>query len=360
MMKSTPQKLLTLGLSPERFLSANLSAPTTGQQLARILEQHRAGFVIDDGDGPRKAKAHPRLKHTGGETEARPGVGDWVWFSELPGEKMALLESILPRFSALRRGAAGERYATQIIAANIDIVIVLMGLDRDFNPRRVERYLLLVRACGAKPIVALSKVDKIPASDAADAMAVIQDLDPNLLVLTINGKDPASVTVISQQVKRGQTAVLVGSSGAGKSTLTNTLAGRDINATGSVRESDGRGRHTTVHRSLIRLPDGGLIIDTPGLRELKLTGMEAEVVEVFHDIEELSARCKFRDCKHAAEPGCAVVAAIESGELGEGRWQSFQKLTGERVAQRREITNAQRKSLTRMSKTKLASRWEPK
>ncbi|MEP6634774.1 MAG: ribosome small subunit-dependent GTPase A, partial [Luteimonas sp.] len=214
----------------------------------------------------------------------------------------------------------------------VDTVFIVCGLDADFNPRRIERYLLLVRG-GAEPVVVLTKVDLAGGLDGpgvGEARATLADLAAQgIVVLPVNAKDRDSVAGLQRWLGPGKTAVLVGSSGAGKSTLTNTLLGRERMKTGEVRESDARGRHTTTHRALIPLPSGACLIDTPGMRELKPTGEEAVADGGFTDIEALAEQCKFRDCKHAGEPGCAIRAAIAAGTLDPMRYEHYVKLRDE-------------------------------
>ena len=298
---------------------------------ARISEQHRSGYLVAESlEASHRAESLPEWQRAGsyrkGETtpEGRPAVGDWVL---IEGEAPSALEivALLPRFSAIKRGAAGEHYRQQVIAANIDTVFVVCGLDADFNVRRIERYLMLVGGSGVQPVVVLTKADK----DGADTVAAVDELRAlDVPVLAVNAKDRASVTTLEPWLGAGQSIVLVGSSGAGKSTLTNTLLGTDRMKTGAVRETDDRGRHTTTHRALIPLPSGACMIDTPGMRELKPTG-EEDVAESFADVEALAAQCKFRDCRHAKEPGCAVRAAIEAGTLDAQRAVNFFKLRDE-------------------------------
>ena len=298
---------------------------------ARIVEQHRSGYAVAESvDAAHRAESLPEWQRAGsyrkGELnpEARPGVGDWVLVEGEPPNGLKIV-ALLPRFSAIKRGAAGEHYRQQVIAANIDSVFVVCGLDADFNPRRIERYLLLVAGSGVQPVVVLTKQDK----DGADVEAALQELRAlEVPVLHVNAKDRASMAALEPWLGAGQSIVLVGSSGAGKSTLTNTLLGIEKMKTGAVREGDDRGRHTTTHRALIALPSGACIIDTPGMRELKPTG-EEDVAESFADIEALAAQCRFRDCRHAKEPGCAVRAAVERGELDAGRVANFLKLEAE-------------------------------
>ncbi|MBS3895200.1 ribosome small subunit-dependent GTPase A [Silanimonas sp.] len=297
--------------------------------LARVVGQHRNAYVVattlDEARRvqPPAAWTRPRFR-----AEDRAVVGDWVLL-DAKGEAIATL---LPRHALLRRAAAGEHYQQQPIAANIDFVLVVTGLDGDFNPRRIERYLLLVQASGAAPVLVLTKADLAgeAASEAADLLQPLVDAGFPLHVL--NGKDAASAAVLAPYLGPGRSCVLVGSSGAGKSTLTNTLLGRETMKTAEVRETDSRGRHTTTSRVLIPLPLGACLIDTPGMRELKLIGEEDLADKVFEDIEALASQCRFRDCAHLNEPGCAVLAALDSGELEETRWAHYMKLRDERDA----------------------------
>jgi ribosome biogenesis GTPase len=297
---------------------------------ARVTEQHRSGYVVaerpDEGYSPESLPEWQRAKCA---PEQRPAVGDWVL---VEGEgKAARIVALLPRFSAIKRGAAGEHYKQQLIAANIDTAFVVCGLDADFNPRRIERYLLLLTQGGVGAVVVLTKADKdgVDADAARDALSAT--LAQGVSVVAVNAKDRDSVAALEPWLGEGRSVVLVGSSGAGKSTLTNTLLGTDRMKTGDVRSTDDRGRHTTTHRALVALPSGACLIDTPGMRELKPTG-EEDVAESFADIEAIAGHCRFRDCRHAQEPGCAVRAAVERGELDAGRVANFLKLRDEVAA----------------------------
>ena len=300
-----------------------------GRVLTRVIAQHRAGYEVHDGRHVYNAQPAPPFLKRGLAPEQRPGVGDFAIVEE--GSPPKIVE-LLPRRSALTRAAAGERYARQLIATNIDIVFVLCGLDADFNPARIERYLSLIEGSGAQAVVVLTKIDKVEAMPRAAALAGLAGRLPHDVPLyAINGKDAQSVAVLAPHLQAGVSAVLVGSSGAGKSTLTNTLLGEARMATAATRARDGRGRHTTTHRALLMLPVGACLIDTPGMRELKLTGEEN--LEVFADIDALAAQCRFADCGHGNEPGCAVRAAIESGALDAARFRHYLKLRDEREAQ---------------------------
>jgi ribosome biogenesis GTPase / thiamine phosphate phosphatase len=331
-----------------------------GRRLARVVEQHRSGYRVDDGRSVFAVAAPAAMVRAGVDPLARPAVGDWVVLA--PGQP-PMLERLLPRRSALVRGAAGERHVAQVIAANVDVVLVVCGLDDDFNPRRIERYLVLVEDSGALPVVVLTKADQV--EDAQGRRREVERLAPGAVVLAVNAKDAATAQALAPFVRGGSTVVLVGSSGAGKSTLTNTLLGIEKQKTGAVRESDSRGRHTTVHRALIPLPAGGCLIDTPGMRELKLTGAEDLDAGQFADIAELATGCRFRDCAHGAEPGCAVQLALAEGRLERGRWDNWMKLQGELGAARDSLAAQQQrkrndKVLTRALGKRLADKYGPR
>jgi ribosome biogenesis GTPase len=295
-------------------------------RLLRVIAQHRNGYRVHDGDEDFSAQPAPRFLRRGIDPAERPAVGDFVLVTPATPP---IIQEVLPRRTTLSRAAAGERHLRQVIAANIDAVFVLMGLDGDFNPRRVERYLVLIEGSGAHAVVVLTKIDKVDSATSAQAIAELRVALPDVELHAINAKDSASVAPLLAHLGPGNTAVLVGSSGAGKSTLTNTLLGVDRQATAAVRGHDSRGRHTTTHRALIQLPSGGCLIDTPGMRELKLTGDEDLGAASFADIEALALECRFGDCMHGNEPGCAVHAALAAGTLDPDRWQAYLKLRDE-------------------------------
>jgi ribosome biogenesis GTPase len=325
---------------PEQGAWADALAAHPQARPARVVEQHRSGYIVaeDIDTGYAVESLAEWQRPTGYRKDAtpahqRPAVGDWL-LVEGDADDAPRVVALLPRYSAIKRGAAGEHYKQQVIAANIDTVFVVCGLDADFNPRRIERYLLLVQggdaqAAAPKPVVVLTKADRDDA-DSAGALAALTDVaGPDVPVLAVNAKDRDSVAALHRWLPPGSTAVLVGSSGAGKSTLTNTLLGSDRMKTSAVRESDARGRHTTTHRALIPLPTGACLIDTPGMRELKPTGEETLADGGFGDVEALAAACRFRDCRHDREPGCAVGAAIAAGSLSRERFANYLKLRDE-------------------------------
>jgi ribosome biogenesis GTPase len=294
----------------------------------RVIEQHRTGYVVAEAAGHALAvESPPEWMRRRFPSQDRAAVGDWVLIREATPRPQIM--ALLPRRSTIKRAAAGEHYQQQMIAANIDTVFVVCGLDADFNPRRIERYLLLVRGGGVEPVVVLTKADK-DGSDADASLAALAELAAQgIVAVAVNAKDRDSVAALDPWLGPGRTVVLVGSSGAGKSTLTNTLLGTEKMKTGEVRESDARGRHTTTYRTLIPLPSGACLIDTPGMRELKPTGEEDLADGGFADIETLAGECKFRDCRHAKEPGCAIRAAIDAGTLDRARFANYLKLRDE-------------------------------
>ncbi|MBS0464905.1 MAG: ribosome small subunit-dependent GTPase A, partial [Proteobacteria bacterium] len=320
------QQLLALGWPDDAPACAALNELPAGR-IARVSAQHRSGYIVATAIGREfPAQALAAWTRRDCAPENRPAIGDWVLLESARDQIVALL----PRRSLLQRAAAGESYRRQPIAANVDIVFVVSGLDLDFNPRRLERYLVLVQASGAQPVLVLTKLDLHADVDADAQLAGIAA--QGVPIVRVNAKDPASVSALHPWLGAGRSVVLVGSSGAGKSTLTNTLLGTQKMKTAAVRAHDARGRHTTTHRALIPLPQGGVLIDSPGMRELKPTGEEAIDAGAFDDIVALTAQCRFRDCAHGAEPGCAVRAALDAGTLDPARFANYRKLGAEVAA----------------------------
>jgi ribosome biogenesis GTPase len=281
--------------------------------------------------GEVQAQQAGRLRHQALAREQLSAVGDWVAIKPTPGEATATIEAVIPRRTKFSRKVAGELTEEQIVAANIDTVFLVMGLDGDYNPRRLERYLILAYESGASPVVLLNKADL--AEHLAEDMDEIQRLAVGVPVHGISARTHAGVELVEGYLGPGRTGALLGSSGVGKSTLVNALLGQEVLATKEVRAHDSRGRHTTRHRHLIMLPDRrGLLIDTPGMRELQLWAQAESARDTFEDIEAVAAACHFTDCRHRGEPRCAVTLAVEEGRLSAERLANYQKLQDEMQA----------------------------
>jgi len=288
-----------------------------------VVSVHRTGLTVHDGENEADLPLGGRW-FQGSDTE-RPTVGDWV---VLDAERTSI-ERCLDRKNLLRRRSP-DGHSTQAIAANVDSVFIVTACNDEFNLSRLERYLALVRDAQAQPVVVLTKGDGTQTPDKFEH--AVRGLSADLPVSVVDARDESSVDVLRPWCGVGRTLVMVGSSGVGKSPLLNSLAGDARQRTGAIREADSKGRHTTSHRSLHALPDGTLLIDSPGIRELGLVEQETE--PVFEDIEELAQHCRFSNCQHGNEPGCAVLAAVAAGVLSSRRVDSFRKLGEERVAAR--------------------------
>jgi ribosome biogenesis GTPase / thiamine phosphate phosphatase len=294
----------------EQLQEENLTA-------ARVAAQHRGAYAVWTAAGELRARAAGRLYYAHEVGAPIPAVGDWV------GVQDTTITSILPRRSAFIRKRAGFGSDEQVLAANVDTAFLLAGLDDDFSLRRLERYITTAWDSGAAPVVVLTKADLC--DDVADAMLQVESVAIGVPVYPISNVTGVGIDELASHLLPGQTAVLLGSSGVGKSTLLNRLAGSELMRTAEIA-ADGTGRHTTTHRELVRLPGGALVIDTPGLRELQF--WDGDVSAAFEDVEALAAECRFRDCAHAHEPGCAVLGAVDNGTLALDRlrsWRKFQR-----------------------------------
>ena len=312
---------------------AALFAPhaATGLVPARVSLEHTHIYRVLTPEGEWLARVSGRLRHEAAARAEFPAVGDWVAV-DAPGEDgMARIRAVLPRASRFSRRAAGDRTVEQVVAANIDIVFLVAGLDGDFNPRRIERYLLVASDSGATPVVVLNKADLV--DDPARQVEEVQALAPGTDVYAVSCNDPSSLAPLSAHLGTGRTGALLGSSGVGKSTIVNRIVGYDLLATRDVRISDSRGRHTSTSRQLVMLPNGGILIDTPGMRELQLWETGEAAANTFADLALLGEGCRFRDCAHQSEPGCAVIGAVAAGELPASRLDSYRKLMAEQAQQ---------------------------
>jgi len=315
--------LLELGWNDE--LAENLEP---GLVPGRVAAVHRGAFDVWTAADAVRSRLPGRLMHDGLDV----AVGDWVGLGD------GLVRAVLPRRSALVRNAAGLTTTAQTLAANVDLALVVSSLGPDLEPRRIERYLVTIWESGATPEIVLTKADRH--EDPWELVAEVEAVALGVPIHVVSAVTGQGCDALRARIAGGTTAVLIGSSGVGKSTLVNRWLGEDVMATTETREDDDEGRHTTTHRQILVLPGGGLVIDTPGLRELQLWEAGADALDAtFADVEELAADCRFGDCTHTHEPGCAVLAAVESGELAGERLQSWRKLQRElrSIAMRHDI-----------------------
>lgn len=308
----------------DRF--AALAASFDDLQPARVLVQEKGIYTIQTENGEQPAEVSGRFRFDAQQGTDFPAVGDFVMIDPNPGGR-AIIHHVLPRQSSFLRKAAFSLYEEQIVAANIDIVFLCMALDGNFKLRRLERYLTLAWDSGATPVILLTKADLC--TDLAEKQAAVEGIAMGMDVLITSAMDADGWDVLRPYLLPGKTVAFIGSSGVGKSTLINRLLGQDVLATGGLRDDD-RGRHTTTRRHLMLLPDGAMVIDTPGMRELGMTDEAGFGLEqTFAEIEQWSHSCRFADCTHSGEPGCAVQAALARGELLPERWLAYQKLQKE-------------------------------
>jgi ribosome biogenesis GTPase / thiamine phosphate phosphatase len=292
----------------------------------RVAVQHRGAYEVLGEAGELRADVAGRLLHEAASDAELPVVGDWVAIAPRPAEGAGTIQAVLPRRTRISRKTPWLAAKEQVLAANVDTVLITTSLNEDLNLRRLERYVATAWDSGADPVIVLTKADLHPAPEAA--AAEVETVAFGVPVLVVSARTGEGLDGVAGIARPGRTLVLLGSSGVGKSTLVNTLAGEELLATNELRD-DGRGRHTTSHRQLVLLPSGGLVIDTPGLRELQLWDVGEGLDEAFEDVTALFADCRFSDCAHDTEPGCAVQAALEDGRLDPARWESYLKLQRE-------------------------------
>ena len=332
--KSPEPSLAELGWKP--FFAAQVHADEAAVPV-RVMAVHR-GWLSIAGDGPERMIPSPLAAP--GEEQWQPAAGDWLLLDHETG----LPERELERANLFKRRAPGGTRKVQVIAANVDTLLIVASCNQDFNLARIERYLVLAREVGVNPVIVLTK------SDLADApetyVEAARGLEPGLRVELVNARDPASVAGLAALCGVGQTVALLGSSGVGKSTLVNTLRRDDSIATQPVREEDGKGRHTTTVRMLHRLPAGGWLLDTPGMRELQVSDAAEGLAEVFEDVTALVAACRFSNCTHQSEPGCAVRAALKAGTLSGERLMRWRKLSAEDASNTLDLSRKNVRSTT--------------
>lgn len=336
--------LAELGWTPEldAAFAGHLAA---GRRPARVMVEHQHAYTVRTAAGEGTAAVSGRYRFETHGPDDFPAVGDWVAIDGAPGA--ATIHALLPRRSAFTRLVAGRRSDGQVVAANVDVVLIAMGLDGDFNLRRLERYLAVGWSSGAMPVVILTKADRC--ADIEGHVLAVTAVAPGVPVLAISAITGFGMETLDEHLPPGRTAAILGSSGVGKSTLVNALLGTDELATAAVRADD-RGRHTTTYRQLVFLPGGASIVDTPGMRELGLVDVGEGFGDAFADIDEIASECRFSDCRHDREPGCAVAAAIGDGRLTADRLVAWRKLEREAARNQARRMAASRQEARRLGR----------
>ena len=305
------------------------SMKVRGSVPGRVVSESRGSYQVNGQYGELTATIAGKMRYQAEGQKAYPAVGDWVVIRRLVNKNKATIHAVLPRKSKFSRKVTGERTEEQVVSANVDTVFIVSGLDggRNFNLRRIERYLTLAWSSGATPIMVLNKVDLCPEVNVF--VQKVEEIAPGISIHPVSAKEKTGLEALRNYLTKGHTVAFLGSSGVGKSALINALLGIEKQEVGEVRDDDRMGRHTTTRRELILLPGGGMMIDTPGMREIQMWAGEDDLQDTFYDIEALARRCRFNDCSHNAESGCAVREAINNGDLDPARLESYRKLQNE-------------------------------
>lgn len=320
--------LTTLGLS-DSIKSKVDENKLNDYQLARITAVDKESYIINGNNGECRAELTGRLLHAASSPLDYPTVGDWVYVQYFDNNILAVIHGLIPRKSLLKRKASGKAIDIQLIAANIDVALIIQSLDSNYNLQRLERYLVVATESKIKPIILLSKSDLVPADDINAKLSEIKIRLPDIKVTSFSNLQNSSISAVNELLAKGETFCLLGSSGVGKTTLLNNLLGENAFKTSSVREKDNKGRHTTSRRQLTIIGNGAILIDTPGMRELGAFDVESGIESTFAEIVELSRKCRFSDCSHIKENGCAVLAALENGKIEVKQYENFLKMVRE-------------------------------
>ena len=327
-MKNVSMNIERLGFN-KWFLGEIDSAKLIDHQIARVTTVNKDSYTINNGKGEVSAEVTGKLMFSADSPLDFPATGDWVLAQYFNSDSFAIISEIFPRKSILKRKTSGKKIEFQLIATNIDVGLIVQSLGKNFNLRRLERYLVMISQSNITPVVLLSKSDLLPVSEIDRKVDEIHDLNPKIQVLSFSNKDNTKLEHVKDLLVPQKTYCLLGSSGVGKSTLINNLLDEVRLKTENVREKDGKGRHVTTRRQLIKLQNGAMIIDTPGMRELGNFDVDTGIHGTFDEITELLDQCRYNDCSHTQEQGCAILAALKDGIITQDRYQNFIKLNKE-------------------------------
>jgi len=314
-----------LPVSIENYIKENNISTA---ELARVITVHKERYIIQNGTSVLKAEITGNIRFAAQSAANFPTVGDWVRFMPMDDENAIILE-VLPRFSKLERQAIGKYGDVQLIAANVDVAFIVQAVGHDFNPNRLERYLAVCYAGNIQPVLVLSKTDLVTESECKQLIEEVRNRIKNSRTIALSNETKQGLDLLKHELEAFKTYCFLGSSGVGKSTIINHLLNKEVLETQSISESTSKGRHTTSHRELFHLENGSIVIDTPGMRELGVTDSADALEMTFDAISKLTSDCKFSDCSHTNETGCAVLAAVESGELSEDAYENYLKLKRE-------------------------------
>ncbi|MBK7094334.1 MAG: ribosome small subunit-dependent GTPase A [Saprospiraceae bacterium] len=334
-------RLEDLGFNPEleRFMK---EIGLGDFEAGRVIAEHRERYIIMAADGEFEAEITGNMRFSAKTREDFPAVGDWVAITTYEPD-FAIIHKILPRTSVLKRQAVGKFGEIQIIASNLDCAFLVQAVDRDFNVNRLERYMTICFSSGVTPIIILSKTDLADHDRLTDILEIVKSRIKDVTVITISNVTNNGYEIVNSVIEKGKTYCLLGSSGVGKSTLINNLSGRNLMRTDTISSSTNKGKHVTSHRELIILPNGGILIDTPGMREVGIADSDSGLEITFEHIVNLGKNCKFKDCKHINEAGCAVIESVENGETDQASYENFLKMEREKAYFETTIAEKRRK-----------------